>query len=289
MTGMSEVKIRPVVASDRDVCGRILYDAFESSAEAHRFPPDFPNREVALLMMDSLLELRWGVAAEVDGRVVGSVFVEGGDSIAGIGPITVDPGSQQSGVGRRLMRAAIEHGRDREGIRLVQDTFNEVSMSLYASLGFEVKEPLVVLAGVARGAPPPEVGVRPLSGQDVAACAELCERVHGITRTSEIRLALERFRPLLAEREGRVTGYATTLELWAAGHGVAESDRDLEALICAGSSHAERAVSLLLPIRQARLFRWCLEAGLRIVKPMTLMAMGRYLEPRGCFFPSVSY
>lgn len=286
---MSDVTIRPVAASDREVCGRILYDAFTRSAEVHRFPPDFPNREVALLMMDSLLELRWGVAAEVDGRVVGSVFVEGGDAIAGIGPITVDPSIQQSGVGRRLMQAAIEYGRGREGIRLVQDAFNEVSMSLYASLGFEVKEPLVVLAGIPRAAPPQDVEVRPLSPDDVAACTALCERVHGITRSSEIRLALERFRPLLAVREGRETGYATTLELWAAGHGVAESAGDLEALICAGSSQAGGPVSLLLPIRQAGLFRWCLEAGLRIVKPMTLMAMGGYLEPRGCFFPSVSY
>jgi hypothetical protein len=31
--------------------------------------------------------------------------------------------------------------RDAEGIRLVQDTFNATSMALYASLGFEAKEP----------------------------------------------------------------------------------------------------------------------------------------------------
>jgi len=286
---LSAVKIRPVAPGDREVCGRILYDAFEESARAHRFRPDFPNREVALLMMDSLLELRWGVAAEVDGRVVGSIFVERGDCIAGIGPITVDPSIQQSGVGRRLMQAAIEYGRKCEGIRLVQDAFNEVSMSLYASLGFEVKEPLVVLEGIPRGAPPPDVEVRPLSPDDVEPCTALCERVHGITRSSELRLALERFRPLVAEREGRVTGYATTLDLWAAGHGVAETERDLEALICGGSSQTGGPVSLLLPIRQTGLFRCCLEKGLRIVKPMTLMTMARYQEPRGCFFPSVSY
>jgi hypothetical protein len=117
----------------------------------------------------------------------------------------------------------------------------------------------------------------------------LCRRVHGITRSSELRLALERFRPLVAEREGRVTGYATTLQLWAAAHAVAESERDLEALISAAALESRGPVSFLLPIRQAGLFRWCLARGLRIVKPMTLMAMGRYLEPRGCFLPSVSY
>jgi GNAT superfamily N-acetyltransferase len=288
-TEMSDVKIRPVEASDRDVCGRILYDAFVRAAEIRGFRPDFPNPEVALLMMDSLLELRWGAVAEIDGGVVGSIFVERGDSIAGIGPITVDPNIQQSGVGRRLMQAAIEYGRDWEGIRLVQDTFNEISMSLYASLGFEVKEPLVVLEGVPHVAAPGDIEVRPLSSDDVDACAALCERVHGITRSSEVRLALERLRPLVSEREGRVTGYATMLDHWAAGHSVAETERDLTALLCGGPGDMERPVSFLLPIRQAGLFRWCLEQGLRIMKPMTLMTMGRYREPAGLFFPSVSY
>ena len=286
---MSEVRIRPVTSSDRESCGRILHDAFEQSANAHCFRPDFPNREVALMMMDSLLELRWGVAAEIDGQVVGSIFVERGDCVAGIGPITIEPSIQQSGVGRRLMQAAIEYGREWEGIRLLQDTFNEISMSLYASLGFDVKEPLVVLEGVPCGAPPRDVEVRPLLPEDVAACAALCQRVHGITRSSEVRLALQRFRPWVAEREGRVTGYATTLDLWAAGHGVAETERDLEALIRGGPGDTARPVSLLLPIRQAELFRWCLAQGLRIVKPMTIMAMGRYQDPDGFFFPSVSY
>ena len=286
---MSEVRIRPVTSSDRESCGRILYEALQSSADAHSFRPDFPNRDVALLMMDFLLQRRWGVAAEIDGQVVGSVFVEPGDCIAGIGPITVDPDLQQSGVGRRLMQAAIEYGHKWEGIRLVQDAFNEVSMSLYASLGFDAKEPLAVMEGAPRGAPPGDVEVRPLLSDDVESCAALCRRVHGITRSSEVRLALERFRPLVAEREGRVTGYVATLELWAAGHGVAETARDLEALICEGAREAGHSVSFLLPIRQAELFRWCLQMGLRIVKPMTLMALGRYQEPEGLFLPSVSY
>jgi hypothetical protein len=48
-------------------------------------------------------------------------------------------------------------------------------------------------------------------------------------------------------------------------------------------------LSLLLPTRQANLFRWCLHQGMRAIKPMTLMTMGRYQEPEGCYFPSVLY
>ncbi|MEK7715118.1 MAG: hypothetical protein AAB387_06655 [candidate division NC10 bacterium] len=44
-----------------------------------------------------------------------------------------------------------------------------------------------------------------------------------------------------------------------------------------------------LPIRQASLLRWCLGEGFRIEKPLTLMALGEYHEPRGCYFPSGIY
>ena len=35
--------------------------------------------------------------------------------------------------------------------------------------------------------------------------------------------------------------------------------------------------------------RWCLEQGLRIVQPMTLMTLGRYETPDGAFLPSILY
>jgi len=37
------------------------------------------------------------------------------------------------------------------------------------------------------------------------------------------------------------------------------------------------------------LFRWCLDNGLRVVEPMTLMSVGLYNEPVGAFLPSVLY
>ena len=41
-----------------------------------------------------------------------------------------------------LMEAVIERGKSAAGIRLGQDAFNTASLSLYSSLGFDVKEPL---------------------------------------------------------------------------------------------------------------------------------------------------
>ena len=60
-------------------------------------------------------------------------------------------------------------------------------------------------------------------------------------------------------------------------------------LILGALAQGEQPASFLLPTRQAGLFRWCLEEGLRVVKPMTYMTIGEYREPVGCWIPSVLY
>ena len=89
----------------------------------------------------------------------------------------------------------------------------------------------------------------------------------------------------MVENNGRITGYAT--EIGFLGHAVGETTDDLKALIAAAPSFS--GPGFLLPMRNAELFRWCLEQGLRVVQPMTLMSVGPYPEPQGAFLPSVLY
>ena len=131
--------------------------------------------------------------------------------------------------------------------------------------------------------------VRPLAADDIGACARLCAAVHDVERTAELRDALQAFTPFAVERGGRTTGYLTAPSFWLANHGVAETLGDMQALIAGAAAASTEPVSFLLPVRQASLFRWCLAEGMRVVKPMTLMAMGGYREPRGVWFPSVFY
>jgi hypothetical protein len=63
----------------------------------------------------------------------------------------------------------------------------------------------------------------------------------------------------------------------------------MAALIAGALAGSDAAASFLLPTRQAALLRWCLEAGLRVVKPMTYMVIGHHREPRGAWLPSVLY
>jgi predicted N-acetyltransferase YhbS len=290
------VQLRPVTPADTDAIARIVKAAFDSIAQKHNFPPDFPSDGAAAGLAGLFVNHPsiWGVAAEVDGRVVGSNFLDQRNPIAGVGPITVDPAFHGRGIGRRLMNAVIEHGRaaGAPGIRLGQDAFNTTSFSLYASLGFDVKEPLALVTGKPRSRPAAAgaATVRPMGEDDVPACAELCRRVHGYDRAGELRDAIKMFRPFVLVRDdGRVVAYASAPTFWALNHGVAETEEDLRMLLIGAGAAADEPLAMLIPTRRTELFRWCLSEGLRMVKPITLMAMGDYREPVGAYFPSILY
>ena len=90
---------------------------------------------------------------------------------------------------------------------------------------------------------------------------------------------------VVVERQGRITGYSTTVGFF--GHSVAEANLDLQAIIAGAEGLA--GPGILVPARNAELFRWCLSQGLRIVQPMTLMTIGLYSEPSGANLPSILY
>lgn len=285
------INLRPAAASDAAICGRIIYEAFKGIYGSHGFTSPFPSVEAATQRASMCIARPsvFGVVAEVDGEVVGSNFMSEGDPVRGVGPITVAPSFQGRGIGRRLMEAVVERGKDAASIRLLQDAFNACSISLYASLGFEVKEPVFRLQGKPEGTPVVGFTVRPMTPNDLDACAKLCTKVHGFERRAEIKDALQAFKPFVVEREGRITGYLTAPTLWLANHGVAETEQDMRMLILGAAKASEEPISFLAPARQTSFFRWCLDQGMRAIHPMTLMARNLYCDPTGCYFPSVLY
>jgi predicted N-acetyltransferase YhbS len=293
VAGDRSIELRAIEPADGDECARIVYEAFGAIHDYHRFARDFPTLEAAGQLASAFISHPsiWGVVAERDGHILGANFLDERGPIRGLGPITVDPQAQGVGVGRRLMQTALKRGRDAVGIRLLQDSFNVGSLALYASLGFEVKEPCTVMSGTPRSGPLAGVEVRPLEERDLEECEDLCIRVHGFERTSELRDSFETpvLSPLVAVRDGRITAYATTLTFFPAAYAVAETEDDMRALILGALAAGEQPVSFLLPTRQAGLFRWCLSEGLRVVKPMTYMTIGEYREPDGSWIPSVLY
>ena len=287
----TDIRIRRAVPGDLEAVSRIVYEAFKGIADRHQFPIDFTSIEVAGAMAGMLLNHPsvYGVVAESGGKVVGSNFLDERDAIVGIGPISVDPSHQGRGIGRKLMEAVIERGSNAPGIRLVQESFNTASLSLYASLGFDVVEPLALLRGRPSGAGSGRAEVRPLAASDLDGCAALCKDVHGFDRINELRDALQTLRPFVALREGRVVAYTSAPSMWVLNHGVARTQQDMQDLLLGTAASSAEPIAFQMPTRQADFFRWALRGGMRVIKPMTLMAMRTYRQPAGCYFPSVAY
>jgi predicted N-acetyltransferase YhbS len=284
-----ELVLRAGEPGDGATLGRICYDAFTAIANQHNFPPDFPSPEFAQMVTTSMLARGdvINVVAELDGRVVGSNFMADAGAIAGIGPISVAPAVQNGAVGRRMMTHMLALARRKgfAGVRLVQSAYHCRSMSLYAKLGFEVREPLACMQGPALGLAMPSCAVRAATRRDLDECCGLCFRVHGHERRAELRETIEQGSATVVERDGRITGYATVIGFW--GHAVTATTDDLKALI--GAAPAILGPGMLVPTRNGELFRWCLAQGLRVIQPLTLMSLGLYNEPAGAFLPSILF
>jgi predicted N-acetyltransferase YhbS len=283
------VTIRRAKPEDAPACGQICYEAFQKISTDHNFPPDVPAPEMAVGLLTRMFSDpgSYCVVAEADGRIVGSNCLYERDSMAGLGPITIDPKTQNRGVGRKLMDAVLDRARERNcaGVRLVQAAFHNRSLSLYTALGFDVREPLATIQGPAIKKTYDGFMVRPAKASDLEACNQVALRVHGHHRGGELAEAIQQRTATVVERYGRITGYASSLAFY--GHAVAETNPDLQAIIAAADSFA--GPGILVPSRNSELFRWCLSHGLRVVQPMTLMSMGLYNEPKGAFLPSILY
>jgi len=284
-----KLKLRPGTREDAAACGVIDFEAFKSISSQHNFPWDFPSVEAAIATTTALLSNPgfYSVVAELDGKIVGSNFLDERNPISGVGPITVDPSVQNQTIGRQLMLAVMERSARRgfAGIRLVQSGYHNRSLCLYTKLGFDTREPLSKM----RGTPPSlkfaGYEVRPATEADLGPCNELCRRIHGHDRGGELGDALKQARARVVEHLGRITGYATGIAFFA--HAIGETKNDIKALIAAAPEIG--GGGFLLPTRNSELFRWCLQNGLRLDQQMTLMTIGLYNEPAGAYLPSVLY
>src|SRR5208282_6034056 len=146
--------------------------------------------EVAIGLIDSMFSSPdfYCVVAEIEGRVVGSNCLDCRSIIAGVGPITIAPGTQNRGVGRKLMHAVMDRARQNgaSGLRLVQAAFHNRSLSLYASLGFDIWEPLSCFQGRTHQRAVDGCTVRAAVDSDLDACNALSLRVHGFDRGKEL-------------------------------------------------------------------------------------------------------
>jgi predicted N-acetyltransferase YhbS len=282
-----KIELRPARAEDVPELGRICYEAFKDISDRHGFPSDFASVEFAQQVLGLLIQQEdvYGVGAFQGGTAKGSNFINMWGDVAGIGPVSVDIASQGQGIGRSTMEDVIAHARGQgyEMIRLCQDSFNMQSLALYASLGFEVKEPLSYLALSSKNEVDP--GFRPATPADLDAMDELCQAIYRISRKPECAALMAAGFPGFVLDRGQISGYLIGS---AIGHGVAESDDEMLALLNSLGATVSDGHSFV-PMRNGELYRRALAAGHRNQKVMNLMALGPYEEPRGTYCPSVMF
>jgi predicted N-acetyltransferase YhbS len=278
----------PAAPHHVDAIGQICFEAFKEVQEGHGFSPDFPTVDVARQVLGMLVQREdfYGVVALHDGRPVGSNFLSLMDPVAGVGPITIDCSLQGQGIGRALMQDVIDYAQRNniEQVRLFQDSFNVASLSLYASLGFEVKE----AAALMQAAPATEadLSVRPVTEADLPAIEELSKRIYKNSRRNEVAAADPYgFPAFLREHQGRVTGYLIPGNF---GHGIAETEAGALALIGEAARRVPPPFAhFFCPLSEAGFFRQAMKAGCRVIKVMNYMALGPYKPPDEIWMPSI--
>jgi len=283
------IVLRRGTPADAAACGPICFEAFKAINDEHNFPWDFPSAEIATGLLTMMLSRPgfYSVIAENEGKVVGSNFLDERGPITGVGPITVDPKSQNGTIGRQLMGAVLNRATARHaaGVRLLQSAFHNRSLCLYTKLGFETRETVSKIYGPPLNLKFPGYDVREARMTDLTACNTLCQRVHGHHRSGELEDAITAGTARVVEHLGAITAYATGVAFFA--HAIGDNNQGLKALI--GAAPDIGGGGFLLPTRNGELFRWCLQNNLRLVHQMTLMTIGLYNEPTGGYLPSVLY
>ncbi|MBA3978005.1 MAG: GNAT family N-acetyltransferase [Nitrosopumilus sp.] len=289
------LRLRPGVIDDAKEVGKIIFEAFSGIADKHGFPRDFPTVDNGINAASFFLSNPgfYSVVAEDtevgNNKVIGSNFLDERSSIvAGVGPLTVDPKSQNKGVGRQLMSNVMERATSKNypAIRLLQASYHNRSLSLYASLGFEIREPISNMQGRPISADIPGRSVRLATESDLESCNAICKSIHGHNRNGELRDSIKQGIAKVVLHGDKITGYTCGLTYF--NHSVDFTNDDLKALI-ASATDCYGGPGILIPSRNTQLFRWCLDNGLRLAQQLTLMTVGMYNEPAGSYMPSILY
>ena len=289
------LRLRPGVIDDAKEIGKIIFDAFSGIADRHGFPREFPTVDIGINVASYFLSNPgfYSVVAEDtkgnSNKVVGSNFLdERSDIVAGVGPITIDPNFQDKGVGRQLMSNVMERARSKNypAIRLLQAAYHNRSLALYTRLGFDVREPISTLQGKPISDVVSGRSVRVATESDLETCNAICRAIHGHDRNGELRDSIKQGIAKVVLHGDKITGYTSGLTYF--NHSVGFTNDDLKALI-ASATDCYGGPGILIPTRNANLFRWCLDNGLRLVHQLTLMTVGMYNKPAGSYIPSIIY
>jgi predicted N-acetyltransferase YhbS len=279
------ITIRPGIEGDALACGRVCFRAFLALADRHGFPPFYPTLKYTVsTIREKLTDLNfYGVVAESKGRIVGSSFLDERSDVAALGPVSVESDVASTQVRQMFFEDAINRSEEmgRTTLRTIEESYDSRTVRQAERLGFETSEALVLMSGIVSSLRLAGDTVRTAKESDLDVCREISKEFFGYDRSTEILDAIRKTKASVVVRNGAVRGYTTGLSL--TGHSVAATNDDLMALI---ASTGKKQVNFLLPTQNSPLLGWCMENGLQLAMPVSLLTFGTCEVPTGAYLHS---
>ena len=235
--------IRRATREDIDVLGRFVTARSARSPINTIFRTSFPSPEAAVGVISSMITNPgfYGIVAEVNGRIAGSNFMDERATIAGIGPISVDPEVQNSGAGRAMMQHMLDRvaanrmsGRPPGADRISQSLFQPVREARLrnprTAIGNDQERRSRNRSPATQFAPP-LMRMSPHAIGSISMCMDTNAAANCATPS--------RLGRRICRASRRITGYATAIGY--GGYAVGESNNELKALISAATSSPDAA------------------------------------------------
>lgn len=293
---MTQPMLREATERDAPVVAELSFAATYHDALRADVAPPLEDAHAARAFAAALVRVDpfGGVVAEVDGRPVAAGWAHVRGRVSTVGPIVVAPPWRGQGIGTVLLRRLLEGaGRSAAQVRMLDGGTGLAGLALGLRAGFRVVAPVLALrlpAGRPCAASEPEDGtiVREAGPDDRWHVVERDARSFGARREADVDAALDGGRLVVAERAGRLTGYALAEVVGRTLLVGAAAADDPVVVLALAARHAARArqaggpVDLLVPAGDQRLVELALLAGLRVARVHAYLARGgATMPPRG--------
>jgi len=188
LTRRSELTLRRFESADLSEAGKISAAAFEFDVSDPTLAQRWQGRLAHLLETDP----DGCFVAERGGHIVGVAEAMVRGPLWSLSLLTVKPDLQSGGVGRELMRRALEYGADiPHGLIVASD--DPRALRLYGISGFRLLPTFEAQGIINRSAlPGPDSRVREATPDELEELAPISVAVRGAPHTTELRYALGR-------------------------------------------------------------------------------------------------